>query len=154
MDAQKESGKVPHAGCYLLDFHTWRMCHAMDIVRKLIHGILCNERGAQFKLIDIKILPLYCIRLMLKSFSPVLCILAVPLLRVLLSLYSCSSRAVSRASRPGSYKNQQRALTKRSIESKFMREQGEDLQSFWKCNIYYHNLFRSCVPEGFQPNSI
>jgi len=91
VDAQKESGKVPHAGCYLLDFRTWRMCHAMDIVRKLIHGILCNERGAQFKLIDIKILPLYCIRLMLKSFSPVLWILAVPLLRVLLSLYSCSS---------------------------------------------------------------
>jgi len=91
VDAQKASDKVPHAGCYLLDFRTWRMCHAMDIVRKLIHGILCNERGAQFKLIDIKILPLYCIRLMLKSFSPVLCILAVPLLRVLLSLYSCSS---------------------------------------------------------------
>jgi hypothetical protein len=79
VDAQKASDKVPRAGCYLLDFCTWRMCHAMDIVRKLIHGIPCNERGAQFKLIDIKILPLYCIRLMLKSFSPVLCILAVPI---------------------------------------------------------------------------
>lgn len=35
-------------------------------------------------------------------------------------------QAVSRASRPGSYKNLQRALTERSIESKFMREQGKD----------------------------
>jgi hypothetical protein len=73
VDDHKASDKVPHAGCYLLDFCTWGMCHAMDIVRKLIHGIPCNERGAQFKLIDIKILPLYCIRLMLKSYSPVLC---------------------------------------------------------------------------------
>lgn len=55
VDDQKASDKVPHAGCYLLDFRTWRMCHAMDIVRKLIHGIPCNERDCSIHIIGLRV---------------------------------------------------------------------------------------------------